>query len=170
MDHSNHADERQNPAPQEQHTRWVLTSYRSLGPQGFLILMSILAVVSFGAGIAFLLMGAWPVFGFFGLDVVLIYLAFKLNYRSGRLYETVDLDPQRLLVTRHHPSGRTEQFEFNTYWARVLFSERADGHTYLALTSKGQVVPFAGFLTDEERREFAGVLGSALSQARAARV
>ena len=41
---------------------------------------------------AVLLTGAWPVMGFFGLDVLLVYVAFKLNYRSGRLYETVELD------------------------------------------------------------------------------
>ena len=51
--------------------------------------------VSFVAGFVFLLIGAWPVFGFFGLDVVLIYLAFKLNYRAARLYETIDLTPAR---------------------------------------------------------------------------
>ncbi|MCB1521014.1 MAG: DUF2244 domain-containing protein [Hyphomicrobiaceae bacterium] len=150
-------------------THWVLTSYRSLSPRGFLILMSFLAVVSFGAGIAFLLVGAWPVFGFFGLDVLLIFFAFKLNYRSGRLYETVDLDPSELIVTRVHPSGRTERFAFNPYWVRVLFSEHVDGRTHLALASKGEVVPFGGFLTDDERREFADVLGSALTAARAER-
>ena len=63
----------------------VLTPHRSLGPRGFLILMSAVATVSFVAGFAFLLMGAWPVFGFFGLDVALVYLAFKLNYRAARL-------------------------------------------------------------------------------------
>lgn len=166
-DTANHTE----PTPEHAaQSRWVLTSYRSLGPKGFLILMSFLAAVSFAAGVAFLMIGAWPVFGFFGLDVLLIYIAFKLNYRSGRLYETVVLDPSQLTVTRHHPSGRTERFDFNPYWVRVLFSEHVDGRTHLALTSKGEVVPFGGFLTDEERREFADVLGNALVVAKAARV
>ena len=56
--------------------------------------MSAIGGVSFVTGMAFLLMGAWPVFGFFGLDVALIYPAFRLNYRSGRLYETVELTPE----------------------------------------------------------------------------
>ena len=56
-----------------------------------IILMAVFGGVSFITGIAFLLKGAWPVFGFFGLDVALLYIAFRLNYRSGRLYETVDL-------------------------------------------------------------------------------
>lgn len=149
-------------------SRWVLSSYRSLSPRGFVIVMSFLATVSFVAGMAFLLMGAWPVFGFFGLDVLLIYVAFKLNYRSGRLYETVELDPAMLAVTRVHPSGKVERFEFNPYWVRVQLAEGNDGRTSLALSSHGRVFGFARFLTDEERREFAGVLGDALAMARAA--
>ena len=64
-------------------------------------------------------MGAWPVFGFFGLDVALIYYAFKRNYGSGRLYETITLSPEVLKLTRVHPSGEREEFDFNPYWARV---------------------------------------------------
>lgn len=151
-------------------TRWVLTTYRSLSPRGFLVLMSLLALVSFVAGTVFLLMGAWPVFGFFGLDVLLIYIAFKLNYRSGRQYETLELAPSLLTLTRVAPSGRSEQFQFNPYWVRVVLTERLDGHNTLALASRGEMLPFARFLTDDERKEFADVLQDALSLARAARL
>lgn len=153
-------------APNE---RWVLSSYRSLSARGFLILMSTLALVSFVAGMAFLLMGAWPVFGFFGLDVLLIFIAFRLNYRDGRLHETVELGPRQLIVTRFLPSGKMERFEFNPYWVRVLCSEGVDGRTSLALASHGNVFSFGSFLTDEERKEFAGVLSDAVQIARAAR-
>lgn len=149
--------------------RWVLSAYRSLSPRGFLILMSTLALVSFIAGMAFLLMGAWPVFGFFGLDVLLIYIAFRLNYRDGRLHETVELDPSQLVVTRFHPTGRAERFEFNPYWVRVVCPETNDGRTVLSLTSHGRTFAFGGFLTDQERKEFAVVLTDALQLARAAR-
>ena len=60
--------------------RFVLYPHRSLTPRGFLILMTFISAVSFIAGMAFLLMGAWPVFGFFGLDVLLLYLAFNLDF------------------------------------------------------------------------------------------
>ena len=157
------------PLPEDT-TRWVLTTHRSLGPRGFVILMSLLALVSFVAGTVFLIIGAWPVFGFFGLDVLLIYIAFKLNYRSGREYETVELAPSLLTLTHVAPSGRSKRFEFNPYWVRVLLSERLAGHNALALGSHGEVFPFARFLTDDERRDFADVLKRALSTARAARV
>jgi uncharacterized membrane protein len=144
----------------------VLTPHRSLGPRGFLILMSAVAAVSFVAGFVFLLMGAWPVFGFFGLDAALIYLAFKLNYRAARLYETIELTPARFLLTRVHPSGKTEQFDCNPYWASVRLWQWPDGRTDLRLVERGRELAFGRFLNDDERRGLARELRGALLQAR----
>src|SRR5262245_31511559 len=71
----------------------ILTPHRSLSAMGFLILMAAVGLVSFVAGIVFLIMGAWPVFGFFGLDVLLIYLAFRANYRAATAVEEVTVTP-----------------------------------------------------------------------------
>lgn len=144
----------------------VLTPHRSLGPRGFLILMAALAAMSFVTGIVFLIAGAWPVLGFLGLDVLLVYVAFKLNYRSGRLYETLDVTPDHFILTRVHPSGRQEQFDCNPYWARVSLREWPDGRTALSVISQGKELSFARFLTDDERRDLAVALKEALLVAR----
>jgi uncharacterized membrane protein len=146
--------------------RALLTPYRSLGPTGFLVLMATLGTASFITGMVFLLMGAWPVFGFLGLDVLIVYIAFRLNYRSGRLYETLELTPARFTVTRVHPSGRREQLECNPYWARVSLREWPDGRTALSVVSQGRELAFARFLTDSERRDLAEALKEALLAAR----
>jgi uncharacterized membrane protein len=146
--------------------RAVLTPYRSLGPTGFIVLMVALGTVSFVTGMLFLLMGAWPVLGFLGLDVALIYIAFKLNYRSGRLYETLELTPAKLTWTRVHPSGKREQFDCNPYWARVSLREWPDGRTDLRLIAQGKELIFGRFLNDDERRELAAALKGALIDAR----
>lgn len=156
--------------PEERAFRAVLHPHRSLGPRGFLVLMLAIGGVSFVTGMVFLLMGAWPVFGFFGLDVALVYLAFKLNYRSGRLHELVELTPETLTVTRVHPSGKRESFDFNPYWVRVFVAEGPQGRTDLRLTSHGRELSFGRFLTDDERRDFSDALTGALIQARTARV
>ena len=148
--------------------RAVLYPHRSLGPKGFLVLMIAIGGVSFITGMVFLMKGAWPVFGFFGLDVALVYLAFRLNYRAGRLYEKVDLTPQALTITRVHPSGQQESYDFNPYWVRVFIAEGPQGRTDLRLASHGREFAFARFLTDDERREFSHVLSGALAEARAA--
>jgi uncharacterized membrane protein len=146
----------------------ILHPHRSLPPAGFAVLMAALAGTSFIAGLVFVSMGAWPVFGFFGLDVALLYLAFRLNYRSGRLYERVQLTPQRLTLTRVHPSGRHEVFEFNPYWVRVELKELPSERTVLALALGRNQWVFGRFLTDDERRDFATHLTAALISARSA--
>lgn len=148
----------------------VLTQHRSLGPAGFVILMTAVGSTSFAIGMVFLLNGAWPVFGFFGLDVLLIYTAFKLNYRSGRRFELVDVTRELVTVTRVHPNGRKESFDFNPFWARVLLKEWPDGRTELKLAAQGRELLFAQFLTDDERRDFASALKGALTEARGARI
>src|SRR3974390_1430602 len=65
----------------------IVTPHRSLSSTGFLIVMAAIGSISFAAGMVFLMLGAWPVFGFFGLDVLLIYWAFRANYRAAAAYE-----------------------------------------------------------------------------------
>ncbi|MGQ0672003.1 MAG: DUF2244 domain-containing protein [Hyphomicrobium sp.] len=158
--------ERTSLAQEGEGFRAILHPHRSLGRRGFIILMSSLALVSFIVGTAFMLQGAWPVFGFFGLDVLAVYLAFQLNYRAGRRHELVELTPSLLAVTRVEPSGERRRFEFNPYWVRVLFSEAIDGRTTLRLQSHGEEFEFGRFLTDDERRDFADALKGALAIAR----
>jgi len=141
----------------------VLTPYRSLSPRGFLILMSLVSLISFIAGLAFLLAGAWPVFGFFGLDVLLIYAAFKANYFAARAYETVSISDGKLTVTKVHPSGRTKSWTFNPYWARVEISSQPGKASRLLLTSHGRALSLGNFLSESERLDFASALKNALA-------
>lgn len=146
--------------------RAVLHPHRSLGPRGFLVLMLAVGAVSFATGMAFLMMGAWPVMGFFGLDVLLVYVAFRLNYRAARAYELVELTPTVLTVRQVSASGKAQSFEFNPYWVRVLFTERPDGGNRLRLASHGRELEFGRLLNDDERRDFAVALRSALDRGR----
>jgi uncharacterized membrane protein len=146
--------------------RALLTPHRSLSPMGFMILMSAVCLVSFGTGLVFYLLGAWPVIGFMGLDVALIYVAFKLNYRAGRLYETVDLQEDALTITRVQPSGKAERWRFNPYWVQLRLEPRIGRSSELSLVSHGTRLSFASFLSDHEREDFAEALGSALAAAK----
>lgn len=140
----------------------ILTPYRSLGPSGFVILMSLVGIISFFAGLFFFLIGAWPVVGFLGLDVLLIYIAFKMNYRSGKLYETVDLVDDYLKVTRVLPSGKAKTWRFNAYWVRLDVQQAPGCPAILSLASHGNVLVFGQFLTDDEKYDFAKALQKAL--------
>ncbi|MGE5514152.1 MAG: DUF2244 domain-containing protein [Bacteroidota bacterium] len=144
----------------------VLMPHRSLGRTGFLVLMGVLCFVSFTTGLVFYMMGAWPVLGFFGLDVLLVYIAFRLSYRDGRIYERVDLNRSLLTVLRVHPSGREERFTFNPYWVQVRLEKARNGRTDLRLRLHGQELSFGRFLTDQERQDLAEALTGALVDTR----
>lgn len=131
-----------------------------------MVLMAAICVISFGAGLFFFMLGAWPVLGFFGLDVALIYFAFRLNFRALRVYETVDLTADALTVTRVAPSGKAQSWNFNPYWVRVSVQPRHGRSSELSIGSHGRRLVFASFLTDGERDDFAAALGSALTAAR----
>ena len=144
----------------------VLTPHRSLGPKGFMVLMAAVCIVSFATGLFFFLLGAWPVIGFMGLDVALIYVAFQLNFRALKLYETVDLTQDALTVTRVAPSGKSQSWRFNPYWVRLNLEPRLGRSSELSIASHGKRLVFASFLSDAERESFASALSSALASAR----
>ncbi|MCP4382542.1 MAG: DUF2244 domain-containing protein [Hyphomicrobiales bacterium] len=145
-----------------------LTPHRSLSPTGFMVLMLALVSCSFTAGLAFWMIGAWPVVGFFGLDIFLVQLAFRLNYRAARASEEVIVFPDRLTVTRTTPNGRSTEFSVNPYWARLEVERHPEiGVTGLMLTSHGNRFAIAGFLGPRERESFAAALSSAMAAARA---
>ena len=101
-----------------------LRPHRSLPLRGFAIVMAILAVASFLFGIAFVLRGAWPVTPFFGLDVGLVYLAFRLSYRSARQREHLRLTDEALTLERVDVYGARQRWRFQPFWLRVIFEER----------------------------------------------
>jgi len=142
----------------------VLYPHRSLGPRGFALLMAAIALVGFGGGLAFLLAGAWPVFGFLGLDVALIYWAFKASYRSGRAHEVVRLTERELTVERVAASGRSRRWSFQPYWLRIEIDDPPEHASQLVLASHGRHLSIGSFLTPQERGEFAAALRQALAK------
>jgi uncharacterized membrane protein len=145
----------------------IITPHRSLAPTGFLILMACLGVLSFVSGVIFVSIGAWPVFGFFGLDVLLVYFAFRANYRSARAYEEVTVTAAELTVRKVNPRGRVRQWTLNPLWVRLeRIVHEEFGIERLFLVSGGRRVAIAGFLSPAEKASFARALTSALGEAR----
>jgi uncharacterized membrane protein len=145
----------------------MITPHRSLGTRGFLVLMGLVAAISFAAGMVFLLAGAWPVFGFFGLDVLLIYWAFRASYRAAAAYEQVTVTASELTVRKVSPRGQAREWSFNPLWVR-LDREILDefGLQRLFVVSRDRRLPIAGFLAPEEKEDFAAALSAALGEAR----
>jgi uncharacterized membrane protein len=144
-----------------------LTPHRSLSRGGFFALMGFFGAVSFATGMAFLMMGAWPVFGFFGLDVLIIWLAFRINFKRGNAHEDILITPSEVSLRRVTHRGHVVQYAFNPLW--VQLDQKIDpeyGVERLTLVSRGRRVSVASFLGAEEKESFAKALLAALQAAR----
>jgi len=144
-----------------------LTPHRSLDLAAARILMAATFAVSALVSLPFYLMGAWPIVGFFGLDVALLYLAFRANFRAARAYEDFHLTYFELLFARVSARGARREWRFNPAWVRI---ERVDhqefGPQRLSLLSRGRRWEVAKFLGPDQKAEFATALADALAEAR----
>lgn len=147
--------------------RALLTPHRSLGRTGFLLVMGAMCAGWAATGIIFLSHGAWPVFGFFGLDVLALYIAFKLNYRSARAKEVVTVSRTAVDIRQIAPSGKSRNHHFNPFWARFNVSRHEEiGITSMVVEGQGQSVAIGSFLNPDDRDSFARAFGQALTTAR----
>ena len=154
-------------APQPKLFSARLTPHRSLNRTGFLVLMAFLTAVSFAAGIAFLVMGAWPVFGFFGLDVLVIYWAFRINFRRAAAVEEISVTPSELRLRRISHRGHVVEWVLNPLWVRLDQKTHAEfGIERLYLVSRGRRVSIGNFLGADEKASFAKALLAALQTAK----
>jgi uncharacterized membrane protein len=153
--------------PQPELFSALLTPHRSLSRTAFLVLMGFVGVISFAAGVAFWMMGAWPVFGFFGLDALAIYWAFKINFRHGKAMEEIRITPSELRLRRVSHRGQAVEFVLNPLWVQ-LDQEIHDeyGVEKLYLLSRGRRVSVGSFLGPDEKASFAKALNAALQAAR----
>ena len=145
----------------------VITPHRSLSPRGFLILMLCLGAVSFVSGVVFVSMGAWPVCGFFGLDVLLVYVAFRANFRAARAYEEVTITASELTVRKVSQRGGVREWTLNPLWVRLeRIVHEEFGIERLFLVSQGRRLSIAGCLGAHEKKSLAKALSAALGEAK----
>jgi uncharacterized membrane protein len=143
----------------------VIQPHRSLSPQGFRMVMALLGVASIIASLPFIVLGFWPIVGFFGLDFVGLYIAFRINYRQGRSFEVLELTPIRLLLQKVTHRGEVREWQFNPLWTQL--DRRMDdefGLQELALDSRGEHVVIAHDLSPPERETLAEAFSRALSE------
>ena len=136
----------------------VLRPHRSLGPAGFRLLMGTVAAFCLTIGTVFAVLGAWPVFAFLGLDVLLVFLAFRWSYRSARERERIRLDTEALEIVRTSADGRARSWRFQPHWLRIDFDESGDPNDQLRLSSHGRSLVIGAFLAPGERAKCAELL------------
>ena len=147
--------------------------HRSLSPRGFLVVMGSLGLLAFCIGLGFFLLGAWPVIGFLGLELLVVWGAFKLNYRAARRRQHVTATAAKLKIENVSPQGRRDTTELPTAWVGVELTPRDEpdpirGSAGKSLRSHGRTAEIGNFLHPAETPKLASEVGQMVERARAA--
>jgi len=143
----------------------VLHPHRSLSPRGSTLIVAFAAAGLFAVGLLFFLLGAWPVIGFCGLELVLLHVAFRLSFRGARAAERIRLSDAGLEISRHAPDGSTiGHWRLPPNWLRVSLAEPPQPDSPLTLSSHGRHLVVGRFLPAEQRLELARALRAALDR------
>ena len=145
------------------HFSTLLRPHRSLSPEGFKWLIRGAIAANLLIGVPMYILGAWPVLGFMGADIWLLWWMFQRNYVDARRSETLTLTDRELIVDRVSPDGEREQHRLDAYWLRVEEGER------LVLVSRGNRVVVGRFLAPGEREQVGEQLKAALAALRSPR-
>jgi len=135
----------------------------SLSSTGCNLVVGSLATISLVISLAFALRGAWMIVPFAGLEVLVVYLAFRCLERHAGDFESLSIQDDRVLIVRRE-RGEVSRHEFNRYWAQVVLQpSRWGGQVVLALRSHGRQVEFGRHLTEEQRVEAARTIRTRLT-------
>jgi uncharacterized membrane protein len=144
----------------------LLYPHRSLGRRGYLILILGTALIMGAYALTFLLIGAWPIFGFIGAEWLLFWFLFSRHLRGDRRAERLRLYRDRLVVERLDAKGRFSATSLQPYWLQVVLTRAAEPDNALYLRSHGKAIEIGAFLSAPERRDFAGELARVLERLR----
>ncbi|MFO1070461.1 MAG: DUF2244 domain-containing protein [Geminicoccaceae bacterium] len=148
--------------PQQEPFEAVIYPNPPLGPKGTMVLFGGVAAVSFAMGAAFVQAGAWPVAGFFGLDVLLLVIAFRVVAHRSRRREVIRLDSNGLNIIRVSANGRQAGWRFEPYWVRVDMDDPPKPGSQLVVAQGYRRLRIGEFLTPAERGDLATALRAAL--------
>jgi len=156
--------------PKTSSSRLVIWPYRSLSPKGFKIIMIVVVGMMLSISIGFFLMGAWPVIGFMGLELLVLWVAFKLNYKAARRQEKLLADPKTFRIERVSPDGEVDVEELPSPWLKARLDpsqepEESDRRQQkIIISSHGKSAEIGAFLHPAEKKELLPEINKMLDQ------
>ncbi len=144
-----------------------LVPHRSLGRKGFRVLLVLTGAVCLLYGVFFMVTGAWPIGLFLGLDFLLLYVAFRVNYRAAKAREEVTVSRTNLSIRKFSPAGRMVEHRFNPFWARFRVNRHEEiGILSMYVSGEGRTTDIGSFLNPDDRESFAKAFRGALATVR----
>ena len=139
-----------------------VTPYRSLSARGLRRVIGFVAAVSVCTTSVFWYLGAWPIAGFNGGEILLAMVLLRAHARSRRQRELLLLSNQALRILRTDAAGRASERLLSPGWLNVTLQERPGRVPGLFLSSRGQLVEVGAALGEPEKRDLAQALSAAV--------
>jgi uncharacterized membrane protein len=117
----------------------------SLSSTGRLLVFAFIFAISIGIAAGFALLGAWLILPFAGLEMLVLWLAFRYIDRRAGDYERIAIAGDRVEI-EVCDAGRRSRHELNRLWAQL-----AGEGGRLALRSHGREYVIGRYLDDEQR-------------------
>lgn len=97
--------------------------------------------------------GAWPVFGFFGLDILLVYIFFRLSYKSGKEFEVINLTKKKLIIKKYKEKKIIKTYILDANWVKIQIQNPLEHSSKLQISSKNKSIIIGSFLRLDEKIE-----------------
>jgi uncharacterized membrane protein len=139
-----------------------MAANRSLSAGGLRIVILLLTAASLLVGLLFWSMGAWPVPGFCGLEVLVAVWLLRRSARATRATEAIVLSRESLLLRRTDMRGTASETRLPPFWLRVELLDRPAAPVRVRLVGHGISEEVGGLLGEDARRDLARALRAAL--------
>lgn len=140
----------------------VIVPHRSLSRRGRWLLVGFVGLLCGINAAIFVHLGAWPVAGFAGGEVLLAAVMLHVNAQRARASEVVLLTEHALRITRTDPAGRRRERTLPTAWLRATLDEDPGRVPRLMLRVGRMEEEIAASLGEAEKRDLAAALAHAL--------
>ncbi len=143
-----------------------LSPHRSLSARGIGIVLGFLGIVSLGVTTLFWWLGAWPIAGFNGGEMLIAAALLRAHARSGRAREVLLLTAGGMRVLNFDEKGSRTERSLPAGWLNVVLEERHGRVPGLLLISHGRTLEVARMLGEEQKRDLAETLKNVLHRMR----
>ena len=104
-------------------------------------------------------MGAWPVLGFMGLEVFLIYIFFKILFHKNNFYEHIILDTKHFNIFYNNKNKTIDTIVLEPTWLQVKLNKTEKS---LFVLTHGKIIELGKCLAFKEKVSLAKTIDDAL--------
>lgn len=133
----------------------VLRPHRSSSDRAVKIVTAFVVFLFMPTGTASLMAGAWPVFGFMGLEVAALIFALWFNHKVGSAFEAITITDTEFRLSKVDHWGKRTYWSEKPQWLKIRFDAPSK---QLIVGVHGKHVIIGKFLLEKEREALAEVL------------